>query len=200
MEEIREVYREHPEYCGLMISNLGGIYMEEFIDSAGHRRKQRTLTLSKSSSGYDKIGTKRYHGFIKNLFIHVLILEAHVGPRPSPEHQACHLDDDKDNNVLSNLEWKREVQNQRMKACATNQYNATRIHHIKNLGARPNHIRRATKGYANKYIVNNVYYMDRWKQNMHRDRRVGINTDLSTDPNSINNIDADTALAQIVWD
>jgi len=36
--------------------------------------------------------------------VHRLVLEAFVGPRPSGL-QACHADDDKDNNRLSNLRW-----------------------------------------------------------------------------------------------
>lgn len=33
------------------------------------------------------------------------MLEAFVGPRPLPDWDACHRDDDKRNNQLSNLYW-----------------------------------------------------------------------------------------------
>lgn len=37
--------------------------------------------------------------------IHRLVLEAFVGPKPSPEHVACHLNDIKDDNRVENLVW-----------------------------------------------------------------------------------------------
>jgi hypothetical protein len=37
-------------------------------------------------------------------YVHALVLEAFVGPRP-PKHDACHADGSKDNNSLSNLRW-----------------------------------------------------------------------------------------------
>ncbi len=41
---------------------------------------------------------------------HVAVLEAFVGSRP-PNHQAAHLDGDKRNNRLDNLQWKLPVDN-----------------------------------------------------------------------------------------
>lgn len=37
--------------------------------------------------------------------MHNLVLEAFVGPRPSPTHQAAHRDGNKLNNRLDNLYW-----------------------------------------------------------------------------------------------
>lgn len=37
--------------------------------------------------------------------IHILVLQAFVGPRPEGNHHGCHWDGDKSNNRLSNLRW-----------------------------------------------------------------------------------------------
>ncbi len=44
------------------------------------------------------------------------MLSAFVGPRPSPAHQAAHLDDDKSNNALSNLAWATPLENMAQRA------------------------------------------------------------------------------------
>lgn len=45
--------------------------------------------------------------------VHVLVLEAFVGPRPTPNHDACHGDGDPLNNRLENLRWATKSENQR---------------------------------------------------------------------------------------
>lgn len=45
--------------------------------------------------------------------IHILVLEAFEGFRPSPKHTADHLDGDRSNNSLGNLEWVKHVENVR---------------------------------------------------------------------------------------
>lgn len=37
--------------------------------------------------------------------VHILVLEAFVGPRPGPQHEGLHWDDDTKNNALPNLRW-----------------------------------------------------------------------------------------------
>jgi hypothetical protein len=43
--------------------------------------------------------------------INRLVLETFVGPAPSAKHHAAHLDGSKDNNFVTNLEWKTPKQN-----------------------------------------------------------------------------------------
>jgi len=38
-------------------------------------------------------------------YVHVVMLEAFVGPLPSPEHRGLHRDDDPDHNKIDNLYW-----------------------------------------------------------------------------------------------
>ena len=46
-----------------------------------------------------------FNGKLKSLSVHRLLLEAFVGPPPSPAHQCNHKDGNKLNNTLTNLEW-----------------------------------------------------------------------------------------------
>ena len=61
------------------------------------RDRYRTLTLSKD-------------GKQKRCRVHALVLEAFVGPRPKG-YQCNHIDEDKGNNRLDNLEWVTPRQN-----------------------------------------------------------------------------------------
>jgi hypothetical protein len=37
--------------------------------------------------------------------VHTMVLEAFIGPRPSPQHEGCHGDGVKTNSALANLRW-----------------------------------------------------------------------------------------------
>jgi hypothetical protein len=50
---------------------------------------------------------------LPNAYIHQLVLEAFIGPRPTPRHQVNHIDGVKTNNHLSNLEWTTASENMR---------------------------------------------------------------------------------------
>jgi len=47
--------------------------------------------------------------------VHALVLEAFVGPRPSPRHHGAHLDGNRHNNHAENLAWKLPHENERDK-------------------------------------------------------------------------------------
>jgi hypothetical protein len=57
--------------------------------------------------------------------IHVLMLEAFVGPRPSDMY-GCHNDDVRTNNVLSNLRWGTPTSNSHDKRVHGNEFNASK--------------------------------------------------------------------------
>lgn len=76
------------------------------ISSLGNVRSLRSATRLKpfpNIDGYPQVGLC-YQGAKKHKRIHVLVLEAFVGPRPL-NHDSRHLDSDKSNYKLSNLEW-----------------------------------------------------------------------------------------------
>lgn len=74
----------------------------------GHVRNARTLRSllwQPSDSGYWRVKVT-VRGRQRDLRVHVAVLLAFVGRRPSPRHQGAHADGDKRNNRLSNLAWK----------------------------------------------------------------------------------------------
>lgn len=60
-------------------------------------------------------------------FTHQLVLEAFVGPCPT-DHVACHWDDDRSNNHLTNLRWDTRSANEQDKKRNGNQYQLNRTH------------------------------------------------------------------------
>jgi hypothetical protein len=72
-------------------------------------RRGRILKPMRSTVGRLKVGL--YSGGARRMFlIHRLVLEAFVGPCPDGM-EACHYDDDPDNNHLSNLRWDTRLAN-----------------------------------------------------------------------------------------
>jgi len=53
----------------------------------------------------------RRNGKTHKKYIHQMVLEAFVGPRPSATHQASHDNGDRRDNSLSNLAWKTRSEN-----------------------------------------------------------------------------------------
>lgn len=68
-------------------------------------RGGRFLTQCKGTNGYRYVGlyVPGRRGSVR-AFVHVLVLEAFVGPRPDG-YDACHLNDDRECNLLENLQW-----------------------------------------------------------------------------------------------
>jgi hypothetical protein len=60
--------------------------------------------IDKAGAGYRFVNLCK-NGIAKKANVHVLVLEAFVGPRPSSGHQACHEDGDRTNAALYNLRW-----------------------------------------------------------------------------------------------
>lgn len=67
--------------------------------------KCRGTTYRAINLGFGRRGSQR------PVKIAVLVLEAFVGPKPFPEAVARHLDDDQQNDQLSNLAWGTRTQN-----------------------------------------------------------------------------------------
>lgn len=80
------------------VSNMGRL---ETVPKGGKwaKRPQRS-TPSPMRGGYAHVTVDK-----KNYVFHRLVLVAFVGPPPSPTSQADHIDSDRSNNQLSNLQW-----------------------------------------------------------------------------------------------
>lgn len=78
------------------VSNLGRLYS---LHQTGR------LVVGMPMEGGYRVLKVRDKGRRAHIATHVMVLEAFVGPRPSPAHEGCHNDGDGSNSCLSNLRW-----------------------------------------------------------------------------------------------
>src|SRR5688500_14205993 len=94
-------WRDVVGWLGYKVSDSG--LVESWRCKHGTRRRGRLMSPVMDTEGYLRVslsdGVRR-----KTVKIHTMVLTAFRGPRP-PGMQARHLDDDKRNNLLSNLQW-----------------------------------------------------------------------------------------------
>ena len=74
-------------------------------------KRSRVVAGSRNHDGYQRLALFR-NGQRRFYSVHELVLQAFVGPRPEGM-DACHWDDDKQNNSLSNLRWSSRSENMR---------------------------------------------------------------------------------------
>lgn len=98
---MEEIWKDIKGYEGYyQVSNLGR------VKSNGNRSNHKTeklLSLNKNSKGYLRVMLYRECKY-KSFFVHRLVAE-HFIPNPLNLPQVNHLDCDKTNNCVSNLEW-----------------------------------------------------------------------------------------------
>ena len=95
--------------CDYSASSLGNIRRE--TPKRGTNRK-RHLRVTRLSSGYPYLSITR-NRTRKNFFVHRLVLEAFVGPPPTPQHECNHKNGIRSDNRIENLEWVTRKQNMR---------------------------------------------------------------------------------------
>ena len=89
-------WRPLPGFPGYEVSDRGVLR---------NARTGRARKLQRSDSGYLRTHIDR-DGKRRSVLVHLAVLRAFVGDAPSPRHDGAHLDGDKSNNALRNLEWK----------------------------------------------------------------------------------------------
>lgn len=97
----RERERDLPRFPGYRIRDDGTVI----------GRRGRALR-PQPRSGYLRVPLFGACGLRHFRPIHILVLEAFVGPRPSARHHGAHLDGDKRNNHVLNLDWKLPPENE----------------------------------------------------------------------------------------
>lgn len=83
-------------------SNLGEVKSLERLDSRGRKVKEKLLSPGKNGKGYLQVNLSK-NGVKKPFRINRLVYEAFVGEIPS-KWEINHLDENKENNHLENLE------------------------------------------------------------------------------------------------
>ena len=91
MEEIWKIIKEFPNY---EVSNLGRIK---------NIRKDKLMTISVRKNGYCVVKLSD-NGTAKECKVHRLVAKAFV-PNPNKLFFVNHKDENKENNIYSNLEW-----------------------------------------------------------------------------------------------
>ena len=76
-----------------------------FSDTGWRGYGFRELVQQPNSHGYLSVRVSFPDGKRKRLLVHTLVAAYHLPPRPSPQHEVCHIDGDKTNNRKDNLRW-----------------------------------------------------------------------------------------------
>lgn len=98
-----EEWRDIKGYEGFyQISNLGRVKSLERKNHQGILKKERILHVY-NSCGYRKLSLIK-NKIKKKHYVHTLVLEAFVGPRPTG-YDCCHYNNDRSDNRLENLRW-----------------------------------------------------------------------------------------------
>ena len=103
-----EIWRDIKGYEGLyQVSNLGNVKslprLLIYSDGQKHYYKEKILKPTNHSRGYLKV-ILCDNGIHKQFYVHRLVAEAFI-PNPFNLPQVNHIDEDKTNNRVSNLEW-----------------------------------------------------------------------------------------------
>lgn len=107
---MEEIWKDIFGYEGIyQISNLGRVKRLPVKDARGHLRKEKFLTPCLNSCGYLHVGLTKQNVHKKKT-IHRLLMEAFV-PNPNNLPEINHINENKTDNSLSNLEWCTHYQN-----------------------------------------------------------------------------------------
>lgn len=99
-----EIWKDVVGYEGIYkVSNKGNVFSVERKDSRGQRCGGRTLKPAYTQDGYLRV-TLNKKGIKRNKYIHRLVAEAFI-LKPNNYLEVNHLDEDKTNNDVENLEW-----------------------------------------------------------------------------------------------
>ena len=93
---MKEIWKDIEGYEGYQVSNMGRVRSFKY-------GKVRILKPVANKNGYLKVQLYKNNS-LKTIFIHRLVAMAFI-PNPNNLPQVNHKDEDKTNNIVSNLEW-----------------------------------------------------------------------------------------------
>lgn len=93
-------------FSGYEVSNLGRVRSFRPLSGKGPLTEVPRLLKQGTSKGknYLRVGLSN-EGKATWFSVHVLVLKAFHGPRPTPTHDSCHNDGNAQNNCATNLRW-----------------------------------------------------------------------------------------------
>lgn len=122
-----EQWKAVPDYEGIYeVSDQGRVRSLNRLDNLGRKWRGRPMKRIRRDDGYVS-ATLWKHGVQASHLVHRLVLTTFVGPCPDG-HESRHLDGDKANNHLTNLQWGTPSQNNYDLVAHGTHFNASKTH------------------------------------------------------------------------
>ncbi len=102
-----ETWKQVPGWTAYEVSDLGRVRR---AGKAKGAVAGRIKSPTPRGGGYARV-ILHQDGMARQVDVHILVAEAFLGPRPTPDHQAAHEDGQPWNCCLSNILWKTRSEN-----------------------------------------------------------------------------------------